>query len=214
MYYASRQLSGARNSALCSSSSSLRGLGLAEDTARAAEAALYAASGCVSDLRWAFLQHAARDFYKHDQDDPETGESLLSQQDQQLLQELRQLIDSLQQDLRWQDERALLPGLLQASAHELLQPAGLRQLQQQVNMTSQSGGDVAADLTVRHMEQLWLSGRDSNGGLGLDDGPEQLAGRLHNTAADVELEWQQWPLRVVQVGAGLVCEALQKTVEC
>ncbi|WIA19934.1 hypothetical protein OEZ85_005822 [Tetradesmus obliquus] len=57
VYYASRQLSGARNSALCSSSSSLRGLGLAEDTARAAEAALYAASGCpTTDFQEAAMQ--------------------------------------------------------------------------------------------------------------------------------------------------------------
>ncbi|WIA40227.1 hypothetical protein OEZ86_013610 [Tetradesmus obliquus] len=79
-------------------------------------------------------------------------------------------------------------------------------------MTSQSGEDVAADLTMRHMEQLWLSGRDSNGGLGLDDGPEQLAGRLHNTAADVELEWQQWPLRVVQPTTDIQEAAMQPPV--
>jgi hypothetical protein len=202
VYFASRQLSGTQNSALGSSSNSLHSPGLAAHAAEAAEIALLKAADYVSKLRWRLLRHAAHEILQFDQYDPDTGESLLPREDLQVVQNVKNLIASLHDELRFEDMRTLLPGLLQTSAYHLLQPAGLRRLQQQLKLAS--GRDAGAEQAVQYL-QIWCREQrrqQRRGGRGFDDDLAPLAGSpelLYEQAMDMELMWQHEPLRVMQV---------------
>jgi hypothetical protein len=152
------------------------------------------------------LQSAAQYSLQYDQQDPDTGESLLPLSQQQQLQELKKLVDSLYYDLKLQDLRALLPGLLQASSSELLQPARLRQQQQQQQRQQNAGRDLGAQKALNYLRwcpkgRLEDSDVRQNGVAGV----ATSIALLGESAQEMELDWERDALLVVQVRAGRCC---------
>jgi hypothetical protein len=202
VHFAARQFSGNAGTAISSSNSNsdhrlVGDLGLALDADRAADAALCAAQHNLHEIRKQLLAYATRRYRFDEQYDPDTGEPLFDKEQALRFREITTVLESLSEELRLQDVRALMLGMTDGMQQQLLKPAGFRQLQ----VLPVFGTDAGAEVVIQQLELWPMQGGEAAGS---EAGRKAVA--LATTTYEVKDAWQFMPMQVTQVGGSLwVC---------
>jgi hypothetical protein len=195
VHFAARQFSGNAGTAISSgsnnSNSLVGGLGLAWDAAREADHALYVALQNLLDIRMQIIAYATRRYRCDELYDPDTGEPLFDEQQVLRLREITNVLESLGEDLRSQDERALIVGMIDGMQQQLLKPAGFRQLQ----VCPVFGTDAGAEVLARQLD-MWHAMKEEQAAGSVEG---RNAAALATAAHEVQDDWQSCPMRVTNV---------------
>jgi hypothetical protein len=195
VHFAARQFSGNAGTAISSGSNSCNslvgGLGLAWDAAHEADHALCVALQNLLDIRKRIIAYATHQYRYDEQYDPDTGEPLFNEQQVLRFREITNVLESLGEDLRSQDERALTLGMTDGMQQQLLKPAGFRQLQ----VCPVFGTDAGAEVLARQLD-VWRAMKEEQAAGSVEG---RNAAALATAACKVEDDWRSCPMRVINV---------------